>query len=831
MAGATLVSNSFNGGYTDDLVDARPDNQRRQAGCKRIYNTVAIAQGPATRRPGFRYNGTAWRQGAGTKTVQIPFIFSATEARVLEMSGGAGPAGGIGLVWLDDELVPDPGAPAFPYAFDHPYLDAELPFIRYRQSGDIIYIAHDRHPPGKITRRADNDWLYEVLTFTASEIPYPLGISVENVTKVESPGTQTYKYKVSAVDADTGKEGAPSGMVQIKDVSLLNSVDGNYNILSWTPVPLPVVVLEYRIYKYDAGSYGYIGRTTDISGGWSTLPLTGWVLDPVSGNYYKASGRKAPSAVRGFNATTRVYDTLTPYNGDGIMTSPWATLGALEWGYDIYATYEGLDYVRMWFGQNPNGKVSWPGLINGIWERVEKSDGRYQFIDDNIKADVADPPQGDQDPFANVDNYPALVFLWEQRLGWAASRNSPFGVYLSPSSQFESMSAGVPPTAEDAIEATLAAPQANRIQWIAEDRQLLVGTSGNEWTMGESDEPLSPVTPSGFKHQGRKGGENMEALSTGDALLFVQRGGNVVREMVYNYAGDKYASPDVSILASSLLDGRKIVKWCFQLNPYSIVWMVLDNGAMLGMTYIKEHEVVAWHSHDVGGYVEDIVCVPGEGYDRVSIVVHRYIPGIAGGGEGGWVRSIERMENFFIRQSDKTDAFFVDSGVTIENDPAVKTLTDAVPHLAGETVNIWADGVEHSSKVVGTTGTVELDIAAKKVQIGLPMTSELIPNRPEVLSKDGTTLTKNYKLSTAKLKLYKTAGVRVGTGEESESLEEILPYDAADPEGPQYVESGDVPVTIDSGWEDDWTLKIRTEGPAPMTVVAAVYEIEIGEKL
>lgn len=57
IEGLIPVQQAFNGGEVSQLVSARIEQPRFQAGCKTMLNCYPMAQGPATRRPGFRYLG------------------------------------------------------------------------------------------------------------------------------------------------------------------------------------------------------------------------------------------------------------------------------------------------------------------------------------------------------------------------------------------------------------------------------------------------------------------------------------------------------------------------------------------------------------------------------------------------------------------------------------------------------------------------------------------------------------------------------------------------------------------------------------------------------
>jgi hypothetical protein len=692
----TLINQSFNGGEISELLRARPEQQRYQSGCFRLKNMVCLPQGAATRRPGFKYLGSVKETDLAKKVILVPFVFSTTESRVLEFGHN------YIRFWSGDSLILSSGSP---YEKVTTYGTTHLRNLRFAQSADVIYIASPNHKPAKLSRFSDTNWVLSDINFIPdTEIPHTPTLAA--TVGVPSTGKNTYKYVVTAIDATDGEESLPSGVASIT-TDILNKTDGNYIDISWAANA--VAPLEYRIYKYEAGLYGYIGT------------------------------------------------------------------------------------------------VSHPALT---------------FRDDNIGADEDDtPPQG-KNPFTSANNYPSLVFFWQQRLGWAATNNKPFTVWLSPSAQFESLSASVPPVDDDSIEKTLATTQANRIQWIAGDRTLVLGTTGNEWSMGGTDGEVLTPKSGGFTKQGGKGSEAVPALYTGDALLYVQRGGDIIREFVYSYNTDKYEAPDVSIISSHLLDGKKVVNWCYQNRPFSVVWAVLNNGSLIGMTYVREHEVIGWHHHS-GGFIEDICSVPGPGdFDLVYAVVKRVI-------NGSTVRFVEVMQNYFVRQNDPEKAFFVDSGV-IYSGASAKTLTAIAPHLVGETVKVWSNGVEHPDVIVQAGGTVVLSKATTYAVIGLPFVSDLIPSRPEILSNGETSLTRVYKVNSANLKLYRSMGVKAGASEDD--LEEILLHDASDPIPPIYG-TKTVEVPVDTGWEDEWGLLIRADGAGPMTVLAAIYDVEIGEVL
>lgn len=475
--------------------------------------------------------------------------------------------------------------------------------------------------------------------------------------------------------------------------------------------------------------------------------------------------------------------------------------------------------------QTVYNRVQWTAVPGALEYRVyrEKSgvygfigravDGAVLFEDKNLSPDVEDTPPSAENPFAAADDYPGIVFFWEQRLGWASTDNNPLSMWMSQSALLESLASSRPPADDDAIELRMVGQRQNEIMWLVPDRYLAVGTSGAELTLVGTDD--GPLTPNGvrFVLHGERGASRLQALRAGGALLYVQRGGRVVREFTYNFTADKYDSPDMTIWVPHLFQGRKVASWAYQQAPHSIVWLVMDDGTMLGLTYLREHDVVAWHRHETDGHVEQVECIPGpDGDDELWLLVRRQVNGVT-------KRCVERMGAFF-DQPTPENAFFVDCGATYSGEP-VSSLA-GLDHLEGRTVSILADGFVHPQRTV-VGGAVDLEREASVIHVGLPFTTVLVPTRPEYGLGNGTTMTRIAKINKATLRVFQSMGVRVGPDEDH--LYYAVTHDAANPTAPPFVTNDDVSVTIDGGWTSTTTLRVQVDDPTPCTVVAIVYDI------
>ncbi len=342
--------------------------------------------------------------------------------------------------------------------------------------------------------------------------------------------------------------------------------DWTYETINWLPsIPAPQIAAIEAIGDIPAGensrqTLSYVATAIDAETGAESLPTAAATIEnvaPLSQTYY-------------------IQISITPQ------------AGASE--YRIYKKSAGVH-----------------GYIGRITDAGENT-----FEDRNLEPDTTDTPPNARNPFAAPGEYPSLVFLHQQRLGYAASSRRPLTVWMSQAGNYESMAASIPPDDDDAIEATLAAPQANRILWAQSDRNgLAIGTEGGEWLLIASDgSAISPKDLS-FQPQTYHGSQpGLDVLRAGSSLLFMQRGGSVVRDISYSFQDARYNSSDLSLLARHILRDNPCRAWCWQPEPYGIVWCALADGTIAALTYLREHDVVGWHRHQTAGFVEDLASIP-----------------------------------------------------------------------------------------------------------------------------------------------------------------------------------------------------------------------------
>jgi hypothetical protein len=177
--------------------------------------------------------------------------------------------------------------------------------------------------------------------------------------------------------------------------------------------------------------------------------------------------------------------------------------------------------------------------------------------------------------------------------------------------------------------------------------------------------------------------------------LYVQARGGIVRDLGFDYQIDGYRGNDLSIFSSHLFEGYTLVDWDYQQIPNSVIWAVRDDGTLLGLTYVREQQILGWHKHDTMGTFENVCTIPEGNEDAVYYVVNRTV-------DGRNVRYIERMYTRFV--DDISDSVFMDSALTYDgrNTTAVTMkLTNGTEWTSEEVIQVQASASFFTTDDIG----------------------------------------------------------------------------------------------------------------------------------
>ena len=337
--------------------------------------------------------------------------------------------------------------------------------------------------------------------------------------------------------------------------------------------------------------------------------------------------------------------------------------------------------------------ITWNAVTGASRYRVYKDQGGIfgfigettttTIIDDNIAPDFSRTPPIHENDFVGTGNYPGAVSYFEQRRVFAGTNNAPQSIWMTKSGTESNMSFGLPIRDDDRIEFRVAAREANTIRHIVPLTQLLLLTGSAEWRVTSVNSDAITPTSISVKPQSYVGANNSQPVIVNNSLVYGAARGGHVRELGYNWQANGFITGDLSLRAPHLFDNFTILDMSLAKAPIPVVWMVSSNGKLLGLTYVPEQQIGAWHQHDTDGLFESVACV-SEGDDDVTYCVIKRII------EGSEVRYVERMgTRLFATQR---DSFFVDAGSTYNgtNTDTNRTVTisGGTNFTKGETVTV-----------------------------------------------------------------------------------------------------------------------------------------------
>lgn len=703
---------SFAGGEITPELFGRLDLAKNVTGLQRCRNFQVLAHGPTVNRAGWEF--IIETRNSLKRSVLIPFIYSTDQAYILEIgdqyvqihtNGGTvleasqsitsiskanpGVVGKVAHGYVNGDLVfitatgmtqingrffkvasaaadaysltDFGGVPIDTSAYGafvagtmaravvtvSPYLEADLTEIHYAQSADVLTLVHTLYQQRELSRASTISWPLNLLTFS------PTTAAPASATAVADPasGTPRTRYKFTAVSADGIEESLPSPPALVSGKAITGATQANPGVLT-------VVAHGYSV---GDGTYidGVFGMTQlnlteyTIASAPTVDTVTLQLLDgtPVDTTAFGAyvSG--------GTLSLTDVINDLTVV-GDLNTVTPAAVPGASR--YNVYK------------------------YKNGIYGYIGQTIGA-PFADNNITPDFSQSlPQG-ADPFVGDGNYPGTVDYFKGRRWFAGTLNNPLNVWATRSGTESNMTYSIPTRDDDRIAIRLTARQNNRVLHLVPLSKQLALTSGAEWQISTANSDL--ITPSSIDYtaQGIIGANGVQPISAGRSTLYSQARGGRVREMKVSETdiNGNFDTNDISILAPHLFDGFTLVSAAYAHSPFKTAWFVRSDGKLLGLTYVPEQQVGAWHWHDTDGFYESVAVIPEGNEDVLYAIIRRTV-------NGRMVRNLERMHTREMTRLDQ--AFFVDCGSSFDNSIAATLAPGAGALTVGTTGVVFAAG-------------------------------------------------------------------------------------------------------------------------------------------
>lgn len=398
------------------------------------------------------------------------------------------------------------------------------------------------------------------------------------------------------------------------------------------------------------------------------------------------------------------------------------------------------------------------------------------------------------------------------------------------------------PNNDDPIYRTFASPRVNEIEWISSHRALTMGTFGSENLLYplDSSQLFGPQNINN-REQSYHGSVAVTPAHVDNALVFIDRTGQGVREFLYNLQQDNYTADSLSTLAEHMTS-KALGYQAAQIREIAwsetdfVLWCVDSNAGFFGTTRDRNQSVNAWHSHVIGGVlsplgdfsdtrapaVESVCIVPNGPHDDIWISVVRTI-------NNANVCYVEKIQSPF-KYNTLNDPLALAGDAPIYLDAAfvydgtaTSTVT-GVNHLIGQTVAVLADGFLQSSKVVANDGSVTLDRAASHVVIGLDNTWIVKPMPIEAGSAIGSAQGSVGRIDRAMIQFYRTCAAKVGSSMNYGEYEELnfRGNDQANNQ-PTNIFTGEKVIDFPSSPERERPVYIFGSGPFPAGIVGMTF--------
>lgn len=761
---------------------------------------------------------------------------------------------------VDGPLYWTQGAAIGPLEVATYYTAAEVWELDFEQKFDTLYITHPSLLPAKLQRLGAVNWTWAYGTFLDG--PYlPTNVSATTLTPSGTSGT--VDVIASSVVGINGGLGFTSNdylrMLRIK----CGGVWLSGRIVTITADPKHI---QWQIDPPNGQQLPTTAKATaNVSGGSIfTVSVTdggnGYGTTPPSVTFSPRTADPATISITVDGSGVITAATLT-HGGSGYASDPTVTItssggsGAIIFAHvsggtvvNVYLAAGGTGYaptdtatVSGGGSGGGSGAVGYATVSNGVVTAVTMSvtgTGYSSGADVIFSAPVPLVPSTTTfwrlGEWNLADGYPAHVVLHQDRLCFSGNAANPGRIDGSNTGDYENFA----PTELDGTvtdsNAFAFTTNSGPIQWLASDKQgLLCGAEAGEYVLAPSGtQQAITATNVNSKPVGNYGSVNVKPIRIGNVTLFIQRTGRKLRELIYQFAYDTFTNVDISLVAEHLTKGG-LKQMAVQFAPYQIVWIARTDGTLVGMTYDRDQEVNGWHRHPLGGYsdaaqtlpplVESVACIPAPSTrrDEVWLVVNRYI-------NGATVRTIERMAKVWEDGDALADAIFLDSSATYSGAPT--TTISGLTWLKGQTVGVLTDGSVHPDCVVSSTGTITLNWAATKVQVGLKYASQAKTLRVEAGGADGPSQGKLKRIMWTIFRFFQTSKFDLwsetpGIGFESKAFRDSNdPMTTAVP-----LFDGDKRWTYDGTWASDGQIYFQASGPLPCNVNLLMAQVDTKE--
>lgn len=354
--------------------------------------------------------------------------------------------------------------------------------------------------------------------------------------------------------------------------------------------------------------------------------------------------------------------------------------------------------------------------------------------------------------YSSSRGYPAVVGFYQNRLGFANTKDLPSGVWFSVFNDLDNFNEAIQDDSGAISDYMRTGNQqsANIVRSISGVRSLIIFTSDSEFST-----PLlenSGFTPSSsFIPQSTEGSSsNIDAQILDNQIFFVDRTGKSVHSLVYDIQSGSFKARDVSINASHMINSPIRMATFKNSTIDEGKFLILINqddgtefggGAPIFQTNLDQ-EVQAWSfCKPAKGIFTDVATIGNDVYFINQVIIN------------GNVKFYLCKLNFNC-YTDYCKNYTITTHTT-----SITGLT----YLEGETVNIRkSDGTIYTpQQVVGGKINMPVELSNTNIEIGIAFTPEVVPLPLSIQTGNGNTRYKPTLIRKITIDYYQSARIRV----------------------------------------------------------------------
>lgn len=670
-----------------------------------------------------------------------------------------------------------------------PYLAADLKSLRFEQSNDVVWIYHKNYRTRVLERRGDTSWSLRL--FRPKNGPF----EIQNTSET----TLTPSGTVGSVTVESSRPRfAANAVGQLLELEHQGQTEvETFTAVDQASEPIRVIGIEANR-KFQLSIVGSFVGTIKLQ--------------------------------RSFGNTVDWVDHI-------IYTAP-ASITTIDDGLDNQIVYYRF-LVSAYTSGTPTAYLVYAG---------GSTVGRGEIVEYTSPTEVV---------VEVYENFGAIVATarwsegsWSDDLGWPACgqisgdgkhcimRDDRF--FSSESDDYEGFEIGSDPG--DAISRVVGAGGVNFARWIELGSRIVVGTSGGEIEIG-SNELQDALTLTNIRGRpiGDDGAADAQAVRAGKRIVYIDSTRSRLLQAYLDSESGETETDNLVRLHEKIAgeieqdsdDGFQELAW--QRSPEPRIWTVRSDGQLAVQLYAPREGIYGWGrvTGASGGKFKSVCVIRGKPEDRVHVLVEREIDG-----ETALYHERFSLCRFPIVTNSEgkkhaPKAWRLQCALVTDGAPA--STFGGLEHLEGMTVGVWADGRDGGQHTV-TGGEITLDFEASYVIIGLLYRGKWKSVKMAFGARNGTALGQDKTIGPLGIVTHETP---IGALKYGRSFEAI---DGAG--GDQLMnefEEGmlmDEPVELVSR-EDNQPFEGETyidsrvclvmDGPAPVTVLALVPNVEITE--